>query len=43
MLFEDSGEKSIAGMNAGKRPKKVAAHELIDVLPDHLSGPLQPL
>jgi hypothetical protein len=37
MLFEDRGEETIAGMNAGKGAQEVAADELIDVLPDQLS------
>jgi hypothetical protein len=41
--FEDRGEKSIAGMNAGNGAQEVAADQSIDILPDQLSGLLQPL
>ncbi len=41
VLFEDSSEKSITGMNAGNRPQKVAANQIVNVRPDQFSGLLQ--
>jgi len=41
MFFEDGGEETIAGMNAGNRPQKVAANQIVDVLPHEFAGLLQ--
>ena len=43
MPFEDSGEEAITRMNAGNRAQKVAANQIVYVLPDQFAGLLQPL
>jgi len=36
MLFEDSSEEAIAGMNAGNRTQEITTDQLIYIFPDQL-------